>query len=205
MKKNIIIGILVLVVLILLGRLSSKSELSTEILNQDLNQDLGSEENFGFDITDIGASDGANPNITVTSRSLSKIPSPVTVGEDTYAFSGVAWLFTETGISTAGIPQTSVRISLEDFTRSGSRIDLATFRLGQHQGTCSAVESIPSSSADGAPLAFAQCDWAGQGIQLAVFQKNNLIISKLRKIIEGKPSVAPFQEINVIDITSLIK
>ena len=158
-----------------------------------------------FNITDIGASDGADPNITVASSKHSKTPQLVIKDGESYSFSAISWIFSELESGVADIPQTAIRINLDNFSRSGSMIDLDTFRLGQHHGICSEIEEISAPSTNGSMLSSAQCWWAGKGVQIAVFQKDNLIITKMRQIAEDDIIPSPLQDISTIDITSLIQ
>ena len=136
-----------------------------------------------------------------TSESL--IPADVLTGM--YGLAGVQWVFTE---KTPGdglhAPVTTARIQPVGVTRpDGRKIDVATWRLGDQQGTCSEIAK-PADEAAGA-LSYAQCWWAGGGNQFRAVREDNILRVDVRSVDEAEEAPATFKQLVVIDLASIAK
>jgi len=141
--------------------------------------------------------------ITASSTML----KPITAGALTYGIGGVDWKFALD--ESSEVPRTTVRLQLTGVTRNGVAVSMLPYRLGTYTGTCAPIAELDADAydaeKDGAPVAFAQCWYAGIGSQHIVFQKDNMIVAKVRTISEEDESYPPLNQVLSIDLASVIK
>lgn len=208
MKKNTALVLVMGVFAFFLGILvSTEREEQKENQGKEIKDSSISGGEDIFNITDVGASDGADAGILNTSKSNYSIRQ----GNDIYSFESISFIFENIHTISAepyveGQPvQTQVRMKVNNFSRNGLPIKLASFRLGIYQGSCSEVKAIPYEASLGQPLAFAQCWLERQGNQIAVMQKGKSILAYSRAISENNPASEPLNKIFEIDLSQLIQ
>ncbi|MEZ4156506.1 MAG: hypothetical protein R3B52_00810 [Candidatus Paceibacterota bacterium] len=194
MKRNtlIVTAIVLLAVLPILVSQKPKKEPEGEKQEQQESEEQVAQEK-PFDITDIGATDGADAGYMYQQ-----------VRSETYSFSKIRWEFFE--LEQAGeLPYSLVRIYLDDFQIDGRPIKLGGFKLGTHQGTCSEMKSsLDMSGTEGEPRSFAMCWWAGAGTEFVVTQNADIVHVYTRTVEEQAENFAPLHEILTIDMTKLV-
>lgn len=196
MKRSILISIIIILLAVLLLLINQKPEVNQKKAESIVDKQGEShvlQEEKSFDITDIGATDGADAGyIYEGDRS------------DTYTFSKIRWEFFE--LQEQGeVPYSLVRIYLEDFQREGRPIALAGFRLGTHQGACSEMtSSLEVSGVQGEPRSFAMCWWAGAGTEFVVTQEGDLVHVYTRTVEEQAEEFAPLKKVLTINMTKLV-
>ncbi len=123
----------------------------------------------------------------------------------TYGLAGVQWVFTEKAAGDGfHAPVTTARIQPVGVTRpDGRKIDVATWRLGDQQGTCSEIAK-PADEVTAA-LSYAQCWWAGGGNQFRAVRDGNVLRVDVRGVDEGETAPATFKQLVVIDLASIAK
>ena len=126
--------------------LDRKNTSPMALLDSEQEAEVGAEI---LDSMDVSASKGSeiSPIVAMPSVIEPKIESGdlLDVNGSTYRFSGINWSFSNAGTDSTGMPLTTVRLSLTDFVRNGSLIDLSPYRLGTYAGTCFANSSFSAS------------------------------------------------------------
>jgi len=102
----------------------------------------------------------------------------VSVGEYTYSFDGVDWLFEDQGENYLGIPVSIVRIKFDNFKRNDIDISVLPYRLGLYSGDCRVIEK-------GEALTKARCLYSGTASELAVYLEGDIVLVKSRVVSEG--------------------
>ncbi len=132
---------------------------------------------------------------------------PVTVGEFTYKFEGINWIFENAEEENVGVPLTRVNFMFENFSRREGIF--ATFakpyKLGAYQGECSEVTSLDydKDAVTGTPLSFARCEWQENATEIGLFQDGQNVVAKSRTTTDGETSA--FTDLYSIDLATVVQ
>lgn len=120
-----------------------------------------------------------------------------------YGLAGVEWVFTE---KTPGdglkAPVTTARVQPVGVTHpDGRAIEVATWRMGDQQGSCSEIAKPVDETV--AALSYAQCWWAGGGNQFRAVRDGNILRVDVRSVDEEETAPATFKKLVVIDLATI--
>lgn len=150
--------------------------------------------------------DKADVPVVVETTEISTA-DPVVQGADmltgTYGLAGVEWVFTEkTPGDGFNAPVTTARVQLVGVTRpDGRKIEVATWRMGDQQGSCSEIAKPADEQVSA--ISYAQCWWAGGGNQFRAVRAGNILRVDVRGVDEMEESPATFKQLVVIDLASI--
>lgn len=122
-----------------------------------------------------------------------------------YGLSGVDWVFAQTKEGDGmNPPRVSARIQPLGVTRpDGRKIEVATWRLGEYDGSCASITKPADEK--GEALGYAQCWWAGGGKQFRAVRDGNILRVDVRDVDEMEEAPATFKQLVVIDLAAIVK
>lgn len=202
-RKNLIIIILLVVIAFLIGVQVSNKE-SSQQQSSVIESEKEKEEDV-FDITDIGASDGGDAGLLEGATGKHTIRQ----GSDIYTFDSIYFTFTNLNdisgapSSVNQAPQIQIRMYFENFKRNNFPIELASFNLGIYKGQCNDIRNLDYDPNLGKGIAFAQCLWDQQDVQLAIVEKGKTVSVYSRAVTDE--FISQFNRILEIDVSQLVK
>jgi len=143
-----------------------------------------------------------NEEVTPLNNTI-QVMEPVTVGSFVYQFQGVNWVFEPNDEEGVGVPLTDVKVWLDKFSRhAGSYVTFENpYKLGTYRGDCVQVDTLDfDTTVEKRLLAYAQCTWNEEVVDITVFQDGQSILFKKR--ISGD---SQFELLYSIDITTIVK
>lgn len=197
-------GIAIIMIIIALPDSRQDVEITAEIDTK-----INEEEMISDDYSEMSKT-GMNKSITSTISSpagtSTSVMQPVSRGDFTYHFEGIAWEFAPDG------DRTKVMFKFDEFSRrAGNYVTFGRpFKMGSYAGTCRVVEQleIDQEVEPDTGLGFVQClKIDGSGTEIGLFQDSNdptLVIAKTRTI-NGQGKTSNFREFFSRDITTIVR
>ncbi len=122
-----------------------------------------------------------------------------------YGLAGVRWIFSQISEGDGlNAPVTQARVQPLGVTHpDGRAIEVATWRLGNYQGSCAEIAK-PADEAVAA-IAYAQCWWAGGGNQFRAVRDGNILRIDVRDVDEEESAPAMFKQLSVINLATIVE
>ncbi len=155
---------------------------------------LNADKSVAPESEDVVSGENAKEETTSTGASLLA---------GSYGLTGVEWVFTQKSEGDGfKAPVASVRIQPVGVTRpDGRKIEVATWRLGDYQGSCAKIDKPADETV--AALSYAQCWWAGGGDQFRVVRDGNSLRVDIRPVDEMEEAPATWKQLAVINLETI--